>query len=814
MFCLFSLSVISCRSPGFSVDKAQYGLRIRQLYDSPTPFKKGDLIVGINGVGYQDILSWILHGKPDRHATYKINIVRDQQQLTIAPEMNVVLPFRVISVAWPQIVLILTLLFLGILAFLRAPEDQPGFLFLLCLCFFATTFSATLPSLFGVLEPVVISLSFLTLAVCNWLAFGTFLHFVFKFPVGRDLVRERPWLIALFYLAPPLISIAGAAFLAGGTGVFWGWLQRTRNVALPFMALATFGKQIMDYRRLHSSLERIQIKLIMNAYWLSFGPWFVLYSIPNILFDHPFISFRIVVLSGIILPGAYFVALVSYRLLDVDKMISRTVTYFLLIALLDISYSSLVITLKRRFIGMEFFSEEIFLIYVIAVAIFFEPVFRGVSFVLDHVFQPKILYRYDMLPALSRNIGSCVLFKDLVSLLTSAIPEDLHLTSACLVRFAPTAAQTFPEYAGIASVLGPNDPIRELFAGTTGFKFTKGSPVGPPLQRDLALLEEAGFELIFPLRGGEGLSGLFLIGRRKGLRPFTRRDIDIFTTISNHAGVTLENIMRYESLLESKKQVEQMFTKLVQSKKMAALGEMSTVLAHELRNPLGIIRSSAQHLRNQVVSPENQEELLDYIVDEVDGLGAVINNILGLARYKKPVLAPVDLKEEIETMISRWLVSGNHRQEVRISLTFVNDIPAIFADFRQLQQVFLNCISNAEDALMDGGEVEIFVKSRDNIAVQIEIMDDGPGIHQGDIEKAFKKFYTTKEKGIGIGLPVCRQIIRAHNGTISITNREGRGLKVDIVLPCNPLATLPPANETRVGRNQAKEVKFEKDSDH
>jgi signal transduction histidine kinase len=793
MFFVFLLSILSYGTPGFVVDKTQRGLLVSRVHDSRTPVKKGDLIVAINDLGYQDILPWLLIKKPYPAGAYRIGLLRHHQPLSVRPKMAIVLPFRLVSVAWPRILLIFILLSLGILAFLRAPEDQPRFLFLLSLCAFATSFSATLPSLFGVLEPAVISLSFLTLAISNWIAFGAYLHFVFKFPVGRDLVKQRPWLIGLFYLGPALASLSGAIVLSGGGEDFWGWLERLRNIALPAMALAAFAKHVADYRRVTFSLEKNQLKLILNAYWLSFGPYFFLYGIPNIVFDHPIISFRIVVLSGMIMPIAYFVALARYRLLDVDKMISRTVAYFFLIALLCLSYSLLVIALKRWFIGMAVFSEELFLIYVIAVAVLFGPMVKGISFILDQVFQPKILYRYDMLPALSRRIGSCVLLKDLISILTAVIPRDFQLTGTCLARFDSRETRIFPEYPGLGPLLSPQGPIRQLFSGTAGYQFTKDAVLGTPFQRDLTLMEEAGFELIFPLRGGEGVLGLFLLGKRRDRRPFTRRDIDIFTTISNHAGVTLENTLRYESVMESKKQVEEMFARLVESKKLAALGEMSAVLAHELKNPLSIIRSSAQHMKNPQMDPEHTHELLEYIIDEVDGLTVVINNMLGLARYRRPVFSVVDLETEMRQMMALWLASGNHRREVALILRFPDHVPSICADFRQLQQVFLNCITNAEDAMPQGGKIEIAVTGADNKTVRIDIMDNGPGIPTEHIEDAFKKFYTTKEKGMGIGLAVSRQIVEAHNGTIDIANRDGGGLKVAITLLIDPLGTLSPA---------------------
>jgi len=243
-----------------------------------------------------------------------------------------------------------------------------------------------------------------------------------------------------------------------------------------------------------------------------------------------------------------------------------------------------------------------------------------------------------------------------------------------------------------------------------------------------------------------------------------------------------------------------MFNKIVQSEKMAALGEMATVLAHELKNPLGIIRSSAQYLTGNSGDAETRRELLEYIMGEVDGLSSVINNMMGLARYKAPEFTAVDLCRETVSLIDHFIQSGNHNKLISIEFLSQNEPSLVLADMRQLQQVFLNCISNAEDAMPKGGKITISIEPGRDDTIEIQIMDSGPGIHEEDLGNAFKKFFTTKEKGMGIGLCVCKQIILAHNGRIFIENMPRRGLKVTIQLPYNPLST--PAGSDRAKPNE------------
>ncbi|MFA5904474.1 MAG: ATP-binding protein [Desulfobacula sp.] len=787
LLCIFSFSVLYFGTPEFRVDKTQDGLKIGEIHQSINPVQTGDMIVRIDSLSYDEILSCLISSGRGHQKQGKLTVQRGETLIEFEPRFNPVSPFRFFSNAWPHLLLILILLFLGILSYFRVTSEQPTLIFLITLSFFASTFSATFPSYFGILDPVVISFSFFTLMIFNWLAFGTLLHFIFSFPRNRNLTINRPWMVVIFYLAAPLISISGALIMADNTGEFLSRLQRLRNIALPFMAVAAFAKHFIDYRKITASLEKNQVKLIISAYWLSFGPYIIFYAVPNILFNNPIISFRLVALSGIILPGAYFLAMIRYRLLDVDKMISKTVSYFLLIGFLLISYSSLMIFIKRTFIGRELLSEELFLIYLIVIAVSFEPLKKLISFFIDILFLPKALYNDDSLSYLSRIIGSSVYLNNLIHILTHTIPENFHIQKLMLIIFDQNTVRWYPDPEASATLTINSDALKARLSAETNYLFCTTPTGDQELTQALLALKSEGIELALALRGATGLSGVMLLGQRKDGKPYTGRDLQFFTTISNQAGLALENAFHYESLVENKKQLEKMFTQVVQSEKMAALGEMATVLAHELKNPLGIIRSSAQYLTQNSDDAKTRKELLEYIMGEVDGLSSVISNMMGLARYKAPELTTIDLYSETASIIDHFKQSGNHNKLISIELLSRTYPIPVQADIRQLQQVFLNCISNAEDAMPEGGKITISMETRPDDTINIQIMDTGPGIPEENLENAFKKFFTTKEKGMGIGLCVCKQIVLAHNGSISIENMSSGGLKAMITLPRSPL---------------------------
>ncbi|HFQ89189.1 MAG TPA: hypothetical protein ENK27_03845, partial [Desulfobulbus sp.] len=178
--------------------------------------------------------------------------------------------------------------------------------------------------------------------------------------------------------------------------------------------------------------------------------------------------------------------------------------------------------------------------------------------------------------------------------------------------------------------------------------------------------------------------------------------------------------------------------------------------------------------------------MLGYIIEEVDDLNRVVSNLLGLARFRPPLFGPVDLERELPALVDRWLRSEGHNPAVTIRVTLDGAIPTLYADGKQLEQVFHNLLANGEEAMPDGGAIEIRVRGRAR-DVEITIRDHGPGISGRDLDKVFRKFFTTREQGLGLGLPVCRQIVRAHNGEISLDNATGGGAVVTLRLPCHPL---------------------------
>lgn len=231
---------------------------------------------------------------------------------------------------------------------------------------------------------------------------------------------------------------------------------------------------------------------------------------------------------------------------------------------------------------------------------------------------------------------------------------------------------------------------------------------------------------------------------------------------------------------------------LIQSSKLAALGELISGITHELNNPLGAIMGYSQLMlkrieeNNAVQVPEKFVRNLQSVCSEAERASRIIRNLLTFARRHQPDKTPVDLNEVIESTfeLRSYDLQINN---VRLDLRLGERLPLIMADFNQLQQVFLNLMNNSVQAMLTtGGERVISLQTAQvGDHLQVRFSDRGPGIPAEVVPKIFDPFFTTKEvgKGTGLGLSICLGIIKEHGGTIEVDSAPGQGTTFVVTLP-------------------------------
>ncbi len=308
-----------------------------------------------------------------------------------------------------------------------------------------------------------------------------------------------------------------------------------------------------------------------------------------------------------------------------------------------------------------------------------------------------------------------------------------------------------------------------------------GCHVGRHLSRDPRLYSFA----TVPLWGKGKVIGVILVDNLYNQNPITDEDIQILTMFSSQAGLAIENAILYRNLEEVHQRLKETQTFLVHQEKMAALGELSSTIAHEIRNPLVSIGGFARRLYRAIPDEAPEKRYTQTIIIEVSRLEKILSDLLDYTRKEPLSFAEVDLREILEesfSQVSEKLNGG----AIELSKEYSEGIPKVMGDQRQLIQAFSNLFSNAYEAMKGKGtlSLRVFPVAKNASAfVRIEVEDTGSGIDPENLHNIFNPFYSTKESGLGLGLPLVYKIIASHRGQIEVDNRPGEGVTFIITFP-------------------------------
>ena len=243
----------------------------------------------------------------------------------------------------------------------------------------------------------------------------------------------------------------------------------------------------------------------------------------------------------------------------------------------------------------------------------------------------------------------------------------------------------------------------------------------------------------------------------------------------------------YRKLRSQSELIIRIEEQLRRAERLSALGELSAVLAHEIRNPLASIRGTAEILMEDRTSAESKNEFLAILVKESDRLNRVVEDFLRMARPGPISKKGCDINEELANMIA-LLTAQARAEKVDLQLT-PSQLPELVADAEKLRQAFMNIILNGIQASAAGGRVQVSTGfDKESRCIEIRFSDTGPGIAAEAIEKIFEPFFTTKGSGTGLGLPITKKIVEGHGGRLEVTSEQGRGATFKVVLPVAPVA--------------------------
>ena len=496
----------------------------------------------------------------------------------------------------------------------------------------------------------------------------------------------------------------------------------------------------------------------------------------------------------------YFLSqtLFRYRLIDINELFGKMAVLGTLVLLMWAVYGFLF-----YWIGTQ---KGVYLINALVasfvILILFEPVRNRLEGGVNRWLLRQRTELRARIEAVRRELPGVVDVADLVQRILTALEESRRVTDASIFLLDADGAgfdraghfgQAPPERLDANAERGLLDRVRagHLDKEQITQELAELGAAPESESRHAALLalktriEELHAGLIFPIYGsaeteqGPWLLGLCCVRDDRTDFPFDADDLDAFRQLAVSAARVIESSQVYERVKERDR--------------LAALGEMAAGLAHEIRNPLGAIKGAAQLLITADGKPAtgaDNTEFLEIIVEEANRLNNVVTKFLDYARAERPGregASKVDLNAVVRK--TEQLLRQELARNVELRVRLDEQLPQVAGDPESLMQVFLNLGQNAMQAMPDGGTLEILTTRRRRSRLgygqfaEVRFRDTGIGIPRDKLKKLFIPFYTTKQKGTGLGLAISHRIINQHGGTIEVRSTIGQGSTFSVFLP-------------------------------
>jgi signal transduction histidine kinase/FixJ family two-component response regulator len=372
----------------------------------------------------------------------------------------------------------------------------------------------------------------------------------------------------------------------------------------------------------------------------------------------------------------------------------------------------------------------------------------------------------------------------LVEIVENTVCEHLHSNNAGFYSYSETD-QSLKLLAG-RGITFPAD-----FSGTDKGLIGRTDALGTPIWVNASGPDKTGLQsslvalkissaFIAPISRLK-VRGVLYVGRKAKESAFREVDWEMFLLIVRQAAVAMENAKLYEELREYVRRMEESQQALIRAEKMAAAGRLTASLAHEINNPLQAVQNCLHLATRSELSLIKQREYIALANHELDRLMKTVRRMLDFYRPGSVEPHPVDLVILIRRVI-KLLSAQLQGRNINITTRFSSKIPSVLAVSSQLEQVLINLILNAYDAMPDGGELRISARLAEEL-VEIYVQDSGPGVSEENRSRIFEPFVSTKKGGTGLGLTVSYGIIAAHGGSLDLVLDHGPGACFRVSLP-------------------------------
>lgn len=288
-------------------------------------------------------------------------------------------------------------------------------------------------------------------------------------------------------------------------------------------------------------------------------------------------------------------------------------------------------------------------------------------------------------------------------------------------------------------------------------------------------LRAQGWAVALPLRAGDQLAALVLLGENRDLRLVSAEDLGLLETVASSAGVAISNARLSRELRRSE-------AVLQRATRLSSLGMLAAGIAHEIRNPLVAVKTFLDLLPQRAGDAEFVRTFRELSLSEIRRVTDLINDLLTLGKSSRASRELVELGPTLEPVI-RLMDSSARKRHVTLVADLAPRLPAVWADPDQLKQIAINLILNALDASPAGSTVRVEAAVAPSGDVVLAVRDEGAGIPAEQLESIFEPFFTTKESGTGLGLALVHQMVVEHGGEITVESTVGRGSRFRVRFP-------------------------------
>lgn len=693
----------------------------------------------------------------------------------------------------------------------------------------ATAFVA-FGGIFGVLlltgpplyDPVLSRLTTLNLlAQAAWPA--GFLHLGFVFPIVRPFAeRHRAWLIVPYAVSVAIGVWCVHAFDADPPSFFpIHVLFAYTSVAMAVVA----GSFVQAYWTAERTIVRRRLRVVLVGFVLASTVAFLG------LLDNANKGGTFPINLSILTPFFFYLAvgwsIVRHDLFDIDRLIKQAAVYTLLTMLVTAGYALTVVVVGWMPSSRVITTSPVFVIaFVVVIAIAFEPLRRRVQVLVDRLFfRTRLDYR-ETISSVSAALTSSLDVDDVLARVGTTLGGGLSPSSLLVLLWLEDETRTWR--------LAPNGTADEVTTPATSalhahlLERPRGAwriAIDHASASESDALREAralGANLVVPLVRANRVMGAFVLGPRRSGVPYGSSDVALIETLAAQSAVALQNALLFRELttlneaLESKvsartadlaasndaltrayRTLQDTQAQLLQSEKMASLGQLVAGMAHEINTPVtavvGNVKPLARELDRlgeraardgdaalaQIIA--RMAAIFDVMARGAERTAAIVRDLRVFSRVDETRPLPMDLHEGID--VSLRLLRPRWADRIVVETRY-GDLPPVAGAAGQLNQVFMNVLANACDAIADTGTIRIETTANAT-HVTVRVHDDGAGIRPEIMSRVFDPFFTTKPvgHGMGLGLAICAGIVAGHGGTMDLTSAPGVGTTVTVVLP-------------------------------